>query len=69
MILRVARIILYGMHVVHAVNDGWNIDSIVTYVGAPGKGFRDATIDFNVFRWVDGNGAPSNTYFMLKKIH
>ena len=50
-------------------NDGWNIDSIVTYVGAPGKGFRDATIDFNVFRWVDGNGAPSNTYFMLKKIH
>ena len=50
-------------------NDGWNIDSIVTYVGAPGKGFRDATIDFNAFRWVDDNGAPSNTYFMLKKIH
>ena len=50
-------------------NDGWNIDSIVTYVGAPGHGFRDATIDFNVFRWVDGDGEFSHRRFMLHNIH
>ena len=50
-------------------NDGWNIDSIVTYVGAPGRGFRDASIDFNVFRWIDGNGAFSHRRFMLHNIH
>ena len=50
-------------------NDGWNIDSIVIYVGAPGHGFRDATIDFNVFRWIEGNGALTNMYFILKNIH
>ena len=49
-------------------NDGWNIDSIVTYVNVTGHGFKELTHDFNVFRWIDGNGAASNRRFMLTKV-
>ena len=49
-----------------ADNDGWNIDSIVTYVGAPGNGFMELTQDFNVFRWIDSNGEASHLHFRLR---
>ena len=49
-------------------NDGWNIDSIVTYVGATGRGFRELTHDFNIFRWIDGNGAASHRRYRLTNV-
>ena len=49
-------------------NDGWHIDSIVTYVGAHGS-FRELTRNFNAFRWIDGNRAASNRRFMLYSVH
>ena len=50
-------------------NDGWIIDSIVTYVGATGHGFMELTHDFNVFRLIDGNGRSSRSRrFMLNKV-
>ena len=35
--------------------DGWNIDSIVTYVGVDRRNddFRQLTQDINAFKWVD----------------
>ena len=49
-------------------NDGWNIDSIVTFVGTASRRFGVATINFNVFRWIDGDGAPSSRRFMLTNV-
>ena len=39
-------------------DDGWNIDSIVTYVGVDGR-FMELTHDFNVRRWIDSDGLLS----------
>ena len=36
-------------------NNGWNIDSIVTYGCIDGLGCSPLTQDFDVFRWVDGD--------------
>ena len=49
-------------------NDGWHIDSIVTYVGVHGS-FRELTRNFNAFRWIDGNGPASHRRFMLYSVH
>ena len=50
-------------------NDGWNIDSIVTYVRATGQSrFTELTQNFNVYRWIDGNGAYSHRRFTLTKV-
>ena len=44
--------------------DGWNIDSIVTLVGAGGR-FQVLTQDLDVNRWVDGDGGPTSRRFEL----
>ena len=50
-------------------NDGWKIDSIVTYVRATGQScFTELTQNFNVNRWIDGNGAASHKHFTLTKV-
>ena len=48
-------------------NDGWNIDSIVTYVGTAESRFMDLTANFNVFRWIDGDSTSSAKRFKLTK--
>ncbi len=53
--------------VVEHSNDGWNIDSIVTFL-RDGSSYEVATIDFNVYRWIDGNGAQSHKRFRLNKV-
>ena len=52
-------------------DDGWNIASIITYVGiVDSSSITEFTRDIDVFRWVDdccrGNGARR---FMLTKVH
>ena len=49
-------------------NDGWNIDSIVTFVRAHGS-FRLITRNFNAFRWIDGNGPASHRRFKLRNVY
>ena len=48
-------------------NDGWEIDSNVTYVGTSRHAFRDVTVDIDVFQRIDQNGSPSNWRFLLHK--
>ncbi len=48
-------------------NDGWNIASIVTFL-RDGSLYEVATIDFNVNRWIDGDGPQSHKRFRLNKV-
>lgn len=46
-------------------NDGWHIDSIVTFVGTANGQTELATMDINTFQWIDGNGATDAKRFVL----
>ena len=37
----------------NAGTDGWNIDSIVTYLVADRNTYQQSSIDLDIFRWVD----------------
>ena len=45
-------------------NDGWNIGSIVTLVSDP-VNIQLLTRDFDINRWIDGDGASSHRRFDL----
>jgi len=53
--------------IVEGSNDGWNIDSIVTYFVYT-REYSPATVDLDVFRWVDGNAKDSHKRFELTKV-
>ena len=46
-------------------NDGWNIDSIVTFLVVNPYYWALSSVDFDVNRWIDGNGANSAKQFIL----
>ena len=50
--------------IIERSNDGWNIDSIVTLVGAGGR-FQVLTQDLDVNRWIDGDGHHTHRRFEL----
>ena len=54
--------------IVAASTDGWNIDSIVTIVGA-GRYYQVMTLNLNVNRWIDGNGPPYQRRYDLTRYH
>ena len=45
-------------------NDGWNIETIVTFVQS-GNNFELATENFNVYRWIDGDNHNTHRRFEL----
>ena len=45
-------------------NDGWNIGSIVTLV-SDSRNIQMLTRDFDVNRWIDGDGDASHRRFVL----
>ena len=51
-------------------NDGWNIDSIVTFLrsGNSTYDFHLASVDIDVFRWIDGNSAHALRRFELNLV-
>ena len=51
-------------------NDGWNIDSIVTFLrsGDSTYDFHLASVDIDVFRWIDGNSAHAHRRFELNLV-
>ena len=49
-------------------NDGWNIGSIVTLV-SDSSNVQLLTRDFNVNRWIDGDGSSSHEQFDLSLSH
>ena len=50
--------------IIESSNDGWNIDSIVTLVGAGGC-FQVLTQDLDVNRWIDGDRHDTHRSFKL----
>ena len=46
-------------------NDGWQIDSIVTFVKDVYGGSQLLTQNLDAFRWIDGDGAYSSRRFPL----
>ena len=55
--------------IVEGSNDGWNIDSIVTYFVYSRDYSQPATVDLDVFRWVDGNSKDYHKRFELTKVY
>ena len=49
-------------------NDGWNIQSIATFVRGRFGRVYPLTVDINKYRWVDGNGPISHRRFQLTKV-
>ena len=59
---------IQGIAITENGNDGWNIDSIVTFlvdVNAGGRAYQLASLDFDVNRWVDGDSLFSRRRFDL----
>ena len=53
--------------IIESSNDGWNIESIATFVKGSGGGFQVLTQDFDVYRWIDGDGDSSHRRFDLTR--
>lgn len=53
-------------------NDGWNIDSIITILRddhAYGRDYQVATMDMDIFRWIDGDSHSDRRRFELTRIY
>ena len=57
-----------SLSIVSSSNDGWNIDSIVTFVEGDANQFKLLTQDFNVKRWIDSNGQKTHKRFDLTRV-
>lgn len=52
-------------------NDGWNIDSVVTFFrddSSTGNDFHLASVDMDVFQWIDGDDLQSHRRFELNLV-
>ena len=58
-----------GIAIVARSDDGWNIDLITTYVGDESGKFQELSQDFDVYRWIDGNGDITHRFFDLTIVH
>jgi hypothetical protein len=52
--------------IIAAHNDGWNIDSIVTLVGARGR-YNVVTVNLHANRWIDRNGPSAHRRWDLTR--
>ena len=59
---------IQGIAILADNNDGWNIDSIVTYVAASEHCRELSSVDFCVDRWVDQNSFPERKRFDLNLV-
>ena len=46
-------------------NDGWNIESIVTFAVVDLNNWELTSADFNVYQWIDGDDAEAHKEFTL----
>ena len=54
-----------GIAILPGSNDGWNINSIVTYVASSEENWELSSVDLDVDRWVDQNSDDSYKRFPL----
>jgi len=51
--------------IVESSDDGWNIDSIVTFLVVNRHYWELSSVDLDVYRWIDGDGHYSRRRFSL----
>ena len=54
-----------SISILEGSNDGWNIDSIVTFAVVDQNSWELTSADFNVFQWIDGDSAAHDREFTL----
>ena len=54
-----------GITIIHGSNDGWNIDSIVTFVVVDKYYWELSSADLDVKQWIDGDGSTSHEKYSL----
>ena len=54
-----------SMAVLENSNDGWNIASIVTFLVVNPYYWELSSVDFDINRWIDGNGDSSHKQYTL----
>jgi len=54
-----------GITIVQGSNDGWNIDSIVTFVVVDQYIWELSSVDLDVNQWIDGDGSTSDEKYTL----
>ena len=59
---------IQGIAILADDNDGWNINSIVTYVAANEHSRELSSVDFCVDRWVDQNNESERKRFDLNLV-
>ena len=57
-----------GIAILSGSNDGWHIDSIVTYVVVNRNNWELSSVDFGANRWVDGDDLPAHKRFELNLV-
>ena len=58
---------IQNVYIVEGGNDGWNIESIATFVRDSSGGVQVLTQDLDVFRWIDGDGHHTHRRFQLTR--
>lgn len=49
-------------------SDGWNVDSIVSFIGDSDGGFQLATVDMDIAQWIDHDQGATYTRYELKNV-
>ena len=61
----ISRKDITGIALLAGNNDGWNIDSVITYVVFNNNQYQVSSVNLDANRWVDGDSAPSYKRFQL----
>ena len=59
---------IQGIALLEDDNDGWNIDSIVTYVSSNKYNWQQSSVDLDVNRWIDGDSEECRKRFDLSLV-
>ena len=54
-----------SISILEGSNDGWNIDSIVTFAVVDQNSWELISADFDVFQWIDGDSEANEREFTL----
>ena len=59
---------IQGIAILAGGNDGWHIDSIVTYVAVNEHNWELSSVDLDVNRWVDGDSSSKDKRLTLNLV-
>ena len=59
---------IQGIALLAGSNDGWHIDSVVTYVAVNKYNWELSSVDLDANRWIDGDSSHSYKRFTLNLV-